>query len=139
MSIPQQDNNLKFSNVIKTQLNINLIKIFLNFRQPEEPKKSHMLDLLDVNLSDTASAASTDPWGLPIQPPPQPPRPQVKFSLKSMHVFFIYIFFLLMHEFLCPHLNPQSLDIDYYYDSLVSFIICYLIKQYLKINFGGQR
>lgn len=47
-----------------------------DFQQPEEPKKSHMLDLLDVNLSDTASAASTDPWGLPMQPPPQPPRPQ---------------------------------------------------------------
>lgn len=45
----------------------------------DEPKKSHVLDLLDVNLSDTASAVP-DPWGLPVQAPPQPPRPQVKQS-----------------------------------------------------------
>lgn len=41
-------------------------------------KPSHMLDLLDVSLSEAsggAAAQQVDPWGVPIAPPP--PRPQV--------------------------------------------------------------
>lgn len=48
----------------------------INFRAPQTEKQSHMLDLLDVNLEEACGYnVKTDPWGIPITPPP--PRPQV--------------------------------------------------------------
>ncbi|XP_017756980.1 PREDICTED: epsin-2 isoform X3 [Eufriesea mexicana] len=46
-----------------------------DFKAPQTEKQSHMLDLLDVNLEEACGYnVKTDPWGIPITPPP--PRPQ---------------------------------------------------------------
>ncbi|CAL7936331.1 unnamed protein product [Xylocopa violacea] len=56
-----------------------------DFKAPQTEKQSHMLDLLDVNLEEACGYnVKTDPWGVPITPPP--PRPQ---SLDSSQ-FFLY-------------------------------------------------
>lgn len=58
------------------------LKKYINFRAPQTEKQSHMLDLLDVNLEEACGYnVKTDPWGIPITPPP--PRPQVCYSVFS--------------------------------------------------------
>ncbi|XP_066592747.1 epsin-2 isoform X2 [Prorops nasuta] len=47
-----------------------------DFKTPQSEKKSHMLDLLDVNLGASGSSVQTDPWGIPITAPPSRPQPQ---------------------------------------------------------------
>ncbi|XP_026673123.1 epsin-2 isoform X2 [Ceratina calcarata] len=42
-----------------------------DFKAPQSEKQSHMLDLLDVNLEEACGYnVKTDPWGIPITPPP---------------------------------------------------------------------
>lgn len=48
---------------------------FLIFRATQD-KPSHMLDLLDTDLTSTNNV---DPWSVP-----QPPRPKVKFILSKI-------------------------------------------------------
>ncbi|XP_061937337.1 epsin-2 isoform X5 [Apis cerana] len=56
-----------------------------DFKAPQTEKQSHMLDLLDVNLEEACGYnVKTDPWGIPITPPP--PRPQ---SL-DLSQFYLY-------------------------------------------------
>ncbi|XP_017795162.1 PREDICTED: epsin-2 isoform X2 [Habropoda laboriosa] len=56
-----------------------------DFKAPQTDKQSHMRDLLDVNLEEASGYnVKTDPWGVPITPPP--PRPQ---SLDLSH-FYLY-------------------------------------------------
>ncbi|XP_043585865.1 epsin-2 isoform X5 [Bombus pyrosoma] len=48
-----------------------------DFKAPQTEKQSHMLDLLDVNLEEACGYnVKTDPWGIPITPPPPRPQPQ---------------------------------------------------------------
>lgn len=59
--------------------------IYIIFRANTSPQNnSHVLDLLDVNLSGTSSGAQEptfDPWGMQVPPPPPQKAQVIFFSL----------------------------------------------------------
>lgn len=69
----EQEEQKKRSDDVRLQLALSQSQQDFKDHQPD-PKstKSHILDLLDVNLSSDSSTA--DPWGVP-QPPPRPQGP----------------------------------------------------------------
>ena len=69
--------------------------------QPQQQQQSHLLDLLDVNISTGgATAGWVDPWGTPAHPseppaPAMPPRPKVRSIILSVSLRYRFFTFVV--------------------------------------------
>ncbi|RZC34969.1 epsin-1 [Asbolus verrucosus] len=79
----EQEEQKRKSDDVRLQLALSQSQQDFKASEEKLQQQSHMVDLLDVNLGETAAAPPVDPWGMPQPPRPQQSSPWQSNSLSS--------------------------------------------------------